>query len=138
MTPETAWSLLVSEPVAILATIDSDGSPHLVPFTFAPLDDRRVVSAVDEKPKRSPRLRRLANIERDPRVTLLAHHYENDWERLWWVRATGTATITDDPGAQAQEALVRRYPAYREHALSPWLIIDVVELRGWSAAPVPD
>ncbi len=79
-----------------------------MPFTFAlgrPARDRgprdRIYSAVDAKPKSSTDLRRLRNIRANPRVAVLADHYENDWARLWWVRADGRATILDDPAAMA-------------------------------------
>ncbi|MFP3913804.1 MAG: TIGR03668 family PPOX class F420-dependent oxidoreductase [Actinomycetota bacterium] len=137
MEPDTAWQLLISRPVAVLATIDPDGSPHLVPFTFAPLEGRTLVFAVDDKPKASRSLRRLENIARDPRVTVLAHHYGEDWSELWWVRARGTASISDVAPPGAERRLRDRYPDYREQALSPWVTIDVGEVRGWSAS-TPD
>jgi len=28
-------------------------------------------------------------------VTLLVDHYHADWERLWWVRADGVASIVE-------------------------------------------
>lgn len=133
MNPDRAWSLLVSQPVATLATIDPDGAPHLVPFTFAPLGEGRLVTAVDEKPKRSRSLRRLDNMRRDPRVAVLAHHYESDWSRLWWVRATGEAVITDTPPPGGHRALVDRYPPYAEQALAPWVTLEITALRGWEA-----
>jgi PPOX class probable F420-dependent enzyme len=137
VSPDTAWRLLISQPVAVLATINADGTPHLVPFTFAAVGERRLVSAVDEKPKRSRSLRRLDNIERDGRVTILAHHYEENWEELWWVRASGHAALSAVPATDARRALRDRYPAYEEQALSPWLTIDVAGVTGWSARPDP-
>lgn len=134
MTPDRAWALLISQPVAVLATLEPDGSAHLVPFTFAPLG-RDLVWAVDAKPKRSRALRRLHNIVRDPRVTVLAHHYEDDWAELWWVRAAGRASISDDAPQGARTALIERYPVYQGQTLSPWVIIHVERLTGWSAAP---
>jgi hypothetical protein len=68
--------------VARLATIDADGRPHLVPVVFV-LDGQRLYSAVDAKPKRSRRLRRLLNARERPDVTVLVDHYEDDWGRLW-------------------------------------------------------
>ncbi len=82
-------------PVARLATAGPDGRPHLVPVVFA-LHDGVVYTAVDAKPKTTQRLRRLTNIERNPQVTLLVDHYDEDWTQLWWVRADGIATIHHD------------------------------------------
>lgn len=136
MNPNQAWDRLISSPAAVLATIEPDGSPHLVPFVFAPLDFGVLVSAVDAKPKRSRELRRLANIRREPRVAVLAHHYEDDWERLWWVRGSGTAEIHEDPPPGA-EALTARYPAYRSQGLGPWMVIRLSHLTGWDATGPP-
>src|SRR3984957_10362018 len=70
--------------VARLATAGLDGQPHLVPFTFAlgrhPGQEDRIYSAVDAKPKSTTDLRRLRNIRANPRVAVLADHYEDDWD----------------------------------------------------------
>jgi PPOX class probable F420-dependent enzyme len=116
LSPAQAWELFATARVARLATLRPDGSPHLVPVVFA-LDQGEVVSAVDHKPKTRTRLVRLENIERDPRVTLLADHYLEDWSQLWWVRIDGEARVVPD-GPQrrkALEALVARYEQYRGH-----------------------
>ena len=75
-----------SSPVARLSTVRPAGAPHVVPIVFA-LVGETVFSAVDAKPKRSRDLQRLANVRADPRCALLVDHYEDDWRRLWWVRA---------------------------------------------------
>ena len=85
-------------PVARLATAALDGRPHLVPVVFA-LHDEVIYTAVDAKPKTTHRLRRLANIERNPQVSLLVDHYAEDWTQLWWVRADGVAAIHHDGDA---------------------------------------
>ena len=51
----------------------------------------RLYSAVDHKPKRSRALQRLENIAANPAVSLLVDDYAEDWSKLWWVRADGTA-----------------------------------------------
>ena len=48
--------------VAHLATVAADGQPHIVPVCFV-LSGETAYSAVDRKPKRGPRLRRMVNIE---------------------------------------------------------------------------
>src|SRR5690606_41273301 len=73
------------------------------PSRLPPFPTRR--SSDLEKPKRSRELRRLENIRRDPRVTVLAHHYEADWSKLWWVRAEGTATVREVPPDTAENSL---------------------------------
>ena len=107
--------------VARLATAGLDGQPHLVPFTFAleprPGREDRIYSAVDAKPKTTTDLRRLRNIRANPRVAVLADHYQDDWGALWWARADGLATVLDDAAAMvpALALLAGRYPQYREH-----------------------
>lgn len=119
--------------VARLATIDADGRPHLVPIAFA-LEGDTLYSAVDDKPKRSRRLRRIDNARERPDVTVLVDHYEEDWTRLWWVRLRGRARVLDD-GEEAEQALAllaEKYTQYRhEPPGRPVLAIDVVEWRGW-------
>jgi PPOX class probable F420-dependent enzyme len=106
-----------------------------VPITFALLDERTLVTAVDHKPKRTTALRRLANIEANPRVSVLVDHYESDWERLWWVRADGRATVEKAAPAGAAEALAQRYEQYRERSpQGPFIIVEIQRFSSWSAA----
>jgi PPOX class probable F420-dependent enzyme len=122
--------------VARLATIDPDGRPHLVPIVFA-LDGDTLYSAVDAKPKRSRRLRRIENARERPDVTLLVDHYEDDWRRLWWIRLRGRARVLDN-GEEAERALrllTEKYEQYKDKPPGhPVLAIDVHEWRDWSAA----
>lgn len=120
--------------VARLATVSRP--PHLVPVTFA-VDGDTVYTAVDAKPKRSRRLRRLANIEADPAVALLADHYSDDWDELWWVRADGEAEVVHDPVVvdRAGRLLAARYSQYCDAPPEgPVIVITVSTWRGWSAS----
>lgn len=120
--------------VARLATTGMDQQPHIVPVTFALLGDH-LVTAVDHKPKLTLRLRRLRNIAENPRVSLLVDGYDDDWERLWWVRADGAAAIVGDEGARraAIDALAAKYVQYRDEP-PPGPVIEVVvdSWSGWS------
>jgi PPOX class probable F420-dependent enzyme len=93
---------------------------------------------IDTKPKSGRRLQRLANIDADPRVSLLVDHYEQDWSAVWWVRADGAATIVevDEPvGASALAALAAKYPQYAAQPPPGPLIRVVVDTwRSWSAS----
>jgi PPOX class probable F420-dependent enzyme len=121
--------------VARLATADAGGRPHLVPLCFALAGDR-IVSVVDAQPKRTLELQRLANIRAQPRVSLLVDHYDDDWTRLWWVRADGTARVVGR-GAEREDAvalLTAKYPQYEEKPpAGPVLEVTVDRWRGWSA-----
>jgi PPOX class probable F420-dependent enzyme len=122
--------------VARLATIGPAGRPHLVPVTFA-LDGDLIYTVVDAKPKTTVNLRRLRNIEADPRVTVLADHYEEDWDRLWWARADGVAAILGNPADMAApvQLLAARYPRYRaDPPAGPLIRIQVERWTGWAAS----
>jgi len=120
-------------PVARLATVGRDGRPHVVPICFV-LDGETLYTAVDEKPKRTRRLKRLENIEANPRVEVLIDHYEDDWSKLWWVRLRGTARIVEDP--RAVDLLVAKYPQYAERRPEgPVIAIDVEERSEWTSSP---
>lgn len=120
--------------VARLSTVGSAGAPTLVPFCFV-LEDDHLYSAVDDKPKRTRRLQRMANVGRDPRVAVLVDHYEEDWRRLWWVRIDGEARAVDsaEEESHAIDLLAAKYPQYRaRRPAGPVLRIDIVRRRAWS------
>lgn len=130
-----AWSRLAAARSAVLVTIGPDGAPEPIPIVYAPLEGRRLLTAVDQKPKKSRTLSRLVNIAADERVSILADHYVDDaWDELWWVRATGRATVTEERPADA-EALEARYPQYVANPpKGPWIEITVDEVIGWAAS----
>lgn len=129
---------LAAARVARLGTADAGGQPHLVPFVFA-VEGDRIYSAVDEKPKRSRDLKRLANIRRNPRVAVIADHYDEEWTELWWVRADGEARVVAEGPERdrAIELLSEKYPQYREAPpTGPAIVIEVRRLRSWAAGDV--
>lgn len=136
MSPQAARERFAAARVARLATADPDGVPHLVPVVFAVAGDV-VYSAIDAKPKRTTALRRLANIAANPRVALLADHYDEDWSALWWARADGAARVVDAAEDEARAAialLAARYRAYRTTPPpGPVIAVDVERWSGWSA-----
>jgi PPOX class probable F420-dependent enzyme len=131
--------LFETVPVARLATIRPDGQPHIVPVTFA-VDGDRIYTAVDAKPKSSRDLQRLRNIAAEPRVAMLADHYEPDWARLWWIRADGHAAILTEPSELAGplSLLAARYAQYRASP-PPGPVIQILATRwtGWAAEERP-
>jgi len=141
MTAAEARARFAAARVARLATADAAGRPHLVPVAFAVAGDT-IYSAVDAKPKRTRALRRLANVRANPAASLLVDHWdEEDWSRLWWVRADGRGRVLDPGEAEARRAvglLHERYP--RQRADGEVLAVEVERWSGWSAkpaAPIP-
>jgi PPOX class probable F420-dependent enzyme len=128
--------------VARLATSDAEGRPHLVPLVFAQRGGE-IVTAIDWKPKRPGRVKRLDNIAVRPEVCLLVDEYDDDWDRLWWVRADGTARVVPpdapekdarDEYATAVELLRQKYAQYRQRPPDgPVIVISVRRWHGWRA-----
>jgi PPOX class probable F420-dependent enzyme len=124
-------------PVARLGTADAQGRPHVVVVTFA-VEGDAIYSAVDQKPKSGAYLKRLRNVGENPWVTVLADHYSEDWDRLWWVRADGRAAILADQRQMAAplRLLASRYRQYRQAPpTGPVLAVTVERWSGWAAGP---
>jgi len=123
--------------VARLATTTPSGRPHLVPVVFA-VEGQTLWTAVDAKPKSTRSLRRLANIEANPAVSLLVDHYEQDWSGLWWVRADGTARVVPAGSGEGEvglAALAAKYPQYQsDPPPGPVLVVAIDRWSSWSAA----
>ena len=110
----------------------------MVPFCFV-LDGDRLYTSVDHKPKEGRRLRRVENMLRDPRTTVLVDHYEEDWPRVWWVRVRGSGRVVEEDAERdrANTLLRQKYPQYAEDPPpGPVLAIEVEEWRGWSYSPI--
>lgn len=135
MAEPDAAAMFAESPVAMLATAGLDAVPHVVPVVFAVHRDV-VYTAVDAKRKSTHRLRRLANIEANPQVSLLVDHYDDDWSRLWWVRADGQAEIhySGEEMAYGYALLRRKYPQYQRLALDgPVVTVAVARWSSWRA-----
>jgi PPOX class probable F420-dependent enzyme len=147
MDRQQARLVVAAARVARLATRTPTGRMDLVPITYA-LDEDRLVTAVDHKPKTTTQLKRLDNIRANPEVSVLVDHYDDgDWSRLWWVRLRGLATIVDPDRAEpaddrherAVRALVAKYPQYRRQPpVGDAIVIDLVRWQWWSAEPPTD
>jgi hypothetical protein len=119
----------------VLSTIHPSRGVDAVPTCFV-IDGDVVAVPVDTvKAKGSLDLRRIRNLEADPRASLLCEHWDApDWSRLWWVRLTltrsseGAATVA---GLAAQ--LRDKYPQYASAPFAAILTLRVREIAGWSA-----
>lgn len=138
MEPDEARRLFAASPVLRLATADADGRPHVVPCTFVVDDAGRVAIGIDNKPKStSSGLRRLRNIEANPRVSMIVDHYADDWSELWWARADGIASIEESGPAHSTcwHLLRGKYPQYRGQDLDgPVIVVAIESWTGWTFA----
>jgi PPOX class probable F420-dependent enzyme len=134
MTPDEARRRFVEARVAHMATVDGAGAPHIVPISFA-IEGDTLYTAADAKPKRGTPLRRFANVVANPRVSVLVDEYDDDWTRLWWSRADGSASVlAGGPSLDhALDLLRARYAQYAEAApIGPAMEIRVDRWSGWS------
>jgi PPOX class probable F420-dependent enzyme len=122
--------------VARLATAGASGEPLVIPICFA-FDGREFFSPIDEKPKNSPpeKLKRLRNIQENPRVSLVVDRYVEDWRALAYVLASGHAKIlpAGRKHRRAISLLRRKYPQYRSMALEerPMIVITPKRWKIW-------
>lgn len=141
MLDDEARAVLAGARVGRLATADAEGRPHVVPICFALVDDEggpTLVTPIDEKPKSADpdALRRVRDIQANPRVAVVVDHYAEDWDRLGWLQLRGTARVLDpaaDGHAAAVEALRTRYDQYADHALEdrPVIAIELGSASSW-------
>jgi PPOX class probable F420-dependent enzyme len=98
-----------------LATASAAAVPHVVPVCFAVLDAGTLVFAVDDKPKAPGKvMRRLRNLEQNPRFALLVDSWDEDWRGLGYVLVSGRGAAAHEAGRRvaAVAALRARYPQY--------------------------
>lgn len=139
-------AFLAAARTAVLATIDPDGHPRLVPICHVIGDDDRLgrprlYTPIDDKPKASPDPRRLGRV-RDllilPAATLLVDRWDEDWSRLAWLRVYGRAEILEPRPDEVEEhawavaALREKYEQYRTHRLEERPIIRIAINRSIS------
>lgn len=137
--PDEARRRLAAARIARLATVRTDGRPHIVPIVFD-FDGEVVRTIADPKPKRGLDLLRHRNIAANPAVSLLVDAYEESWQAIWWVRADGTARVVE-MGPERDETIRRlraKYPQYAEwtEPFGAASIIRVVRITSWTLNPV--
>ena len=130
-------ALLNQTAVGHMATVDTDGRPHVIPFCFV-CEGGLIYSVLDAKPKSADlrRLRRVRNVLDNPRVSLVIDHYEADWSKLWYLLVQGGAELLE-PCPEHALALARlraKYPQYQHMDLDHNPIIKITPERatGWN------
>jgi PPOX class probable F420-dependent enzyme len=139
--PAAASGFIRDGRVGRLGTADRSGQPMVVPICYA-FDGAHLFSPVDAKPKSAApaALRRIRNIQDNPRVSVVIDRYEEDWSRLEWVMIQGEADLLTggDDFARGVALLRDKYPQYRAMGLAAdrGLMIRVRpgRVRHWRAA----
>jgi PPOX class probable F420-dependent enzyme len=123
--------------IARLATVGSERQPAVVPICYA-FDGQRIYTPIDEKAKSvdDRSLRRVRNVESNPRVALVIDDYSEDWSKLAYVLISGIAEIvdpTDIEHARAVELLRSKYPQYRTMAIEQRILIKITptKIKRW-------
>lgn len=138
-TPQEA-AVLRSARVGHLATADGQGQPYLVPVCFA-YDGSSIYTATDAKPKTTSghRLKRVRNIQENPRVAVMVDHYEEDWGNLYYVLVLGRTELVEgeEERGRALALLREKYPQYREMDLEEDVVIRITprRVRSWGRLP---
>jgi PPOX class probable F420-dependent enzyme len=103
--------------VARLATADLKSTPHIVPVVYL-IDRRRFLIPIDAKLKtKAPeKLRRVRNIQKNPKVCLLVDNYDDDWSKLRFVMVEGNAEMASFKKREFEalkERFLAKYPQYK-------------------------
>jgi PPOX class probable F420-dependent enzyme len=122
---EPVSSLLDSRLIATLATLNADGTPHVVPMWFL-WEGQRVLIPT------SQRTRKLKNLERDPRATVMLDDSRGGFD-LRGVTLVGRAEIVRGPEAlELNHRIHLKYVTERGLGLDPvgrYLATDDVTIR---------
>jgi PPOX class probable F420-dependent enzyme len=100
---DEALALLASDAVAIVVTVDADGSPHLSSAWVGVDDGEIVIGTLDDQ-------RKLQNLRRDPRIALtIQSGHINEWGLREYVVLNGTARVTEGGAAELLQRLAHTY-----------------------------
>jgi len=113
MTEEEVQDFLASGAKTLqVATISSNGTPHLAPMWFV-MENSRIVFRSFAKSQK------IVNLRRDPRLTVLVEEGEA-YADLQGVMIKGEATLVDDPNyvLQIYGELAARYPMLGDQTVS--------------------
>jgi PPOX class probable F420-dependent enzyme len=100
---DEALALLASDAVAIVATLDQDGSPHLSSAWIGIEDGEIVIGTLDDQ-------RKLQNLRRDPRVALTVQSdHINEWGLREYLVLNGTARVVEGGAPELLQRLAYTY-----------------------------
>src|SRR5262245_15835638 len=130
--PNGVRELLATGPLGHVVTLDPDGTPH-VSLAWAGFDGDELVFATFFATDQ----RKLANLRRDPRVTLSFEAKEHTGEGLHpYVVIRGRARITEGGALEVMDRLAPHYfgpgAVYQMREVPPGVVIHVTvdEIRG--------
>lgn len=127
---------LVEARVVRVGTVDEQGRVHVVPVVFVlEADTWYSPSDAGKRP-----VKRLRNLNTDPRVTILVDVYEEDWSRVWWVRMRGIGRAVEG-GAERERAYRLLRETYAQltavpgdEAAGPTMAVTIQGWSGWASS----
>jgi PPOX class probable F420-dependent enzyme len=136
-----AKELISRSRVARLGTVDDYNQPYVIPVVFVfdgacffmPLDSKR-------KTVRSRDLRRVKNIEKNAKVSLLVDEYSESWKELWFIMIMGVAGILEKKDhivliKDIHRMLTAKYPQYESLGIGESCIkIKPIKVISWKNA----
>ena len=133
MAPPGSFASLLRARRGYLATVGPQGDPRVIPVCFTWAGDM-IWTAIDGKPKRTELPQRLKDIRADPKVSFTVDRWDEDWSRLAWLQARGSAHVLPEgpESERARSALRDKYPQYQSTPLQgPVIRVDVDRWLGW-------
>ena len=95
---QVAAEILTGPHLAVLTTTNSDGSPQASVILVKPDGDDILFSTIKGR-------RKTANMERDPRVSLLVHSLPGASGEITYAVLSGPVELTDDPDASFHQVM---------------------------------
>lgn len=137
--------LIKNTSIGYLATAASDLQPYVTPVVFI-LHNDNVYVPIDNKPKTVSAwdLKRVKNIQENPKVCFLIHHYDEDWTKLWFVMITDYATLVNATSETLKAKLktihnkfLNKYSQYNKISIGNFYIrIRINKTAYWKYAQV--
>jgi nitroimidazol reductase NimA-like FMN-containing flavoprotein (pyridoxamine 5'-phosphate oxidase superfamily) len=105
------WRFIERERVCRVATVNAEGTPHLVPVCHAVIDETLCFGSGDDA-------RKVLNLRDNDRIAVTVDLYAEDWPQLRGVMVQGRAEIVERGPRfrRARAALYRKYPQYEKEA----------------------
>ena len=95
---QVAAQILAGPHLSVLTTVNEDGSPQASVILVKPDGDDICFSTIKGR-------RKTANMQRDPRVSLLVHSLPGAVGEITYAVIAGTVELTDDPDASFHQVM---------------------------------
>jgi nitroimidazol reductase NimA-like FMN-containing flavoprotein (pyridoxamine 5'-phosphate oxidase superfamily) len=123
--PDSVRAFVDAARVCRIATVRTDGEPHVIPV--CPVYDGDTTLYVDIGPKSTT----ARALEHEPRITVLIDEYDADWTKLRKVILRCTAeAVTGVAQERVWEQIRTTYPQYASVEWSPRLTM-ALRISGW-------